>query len=123
LSDSATNSLTGLLGSYDFYLIRDRHFKTASDIVERFLDRYQLRWKKSSREINSISCKVPLMENITRKDAGRIVSVRDVRTLTTCVRYTAWAADSVQIERRYGSNRISSRLSTILPESSPNFTR
>jgi hypothetical protein len=52
LSDSATTSLAGLWGSYDFYLIRDRHFKTASDIVERFLDRYQLRWKKSSRDID-----------------------------------------------------------------------
>lgn len=47
LSDSAINSLAGLWGSYDFYLIRDRHFKTTSDMVERFLDRYQPRWKKS----------------------------------------------------------------------------
>jgi hypothetical protein len=52
LSDSVTSSLAGLWGSYDFYLIRDRHFKTASDMVERFLDRYQPRWKKSSREID-----------------------------------------------------------------------
>ena len=46
------NSLAGLWGSYDFYLIRDRHFKTASDMVERFLDRYQPRWKKSSHAID-----------------------------------------------------------------------
>jgi hypothetical protein len=39
LSDSATNSLAGLWGSYDFYLISDGHFKNASDMVERFLDR------------------------------------------------------------------------------------
>src|SRR5258708_4309041 len=52
LSDSAINSLAGLWGSYDFYLIRDRHFKTASDLVERFLDRYQPRWKKSPRDLD-----------------------------------------------------------------------
>lgn len=50
LSESAINSLAGPWGSYDFYLIRDRHFKTGSDMVERFLDRYQSRWKKSPRD-------------------------------------------------------------------------
>jgi hypothetical protein len=49
LSESATKSLSGLWGSYDFYLIRDGHFMNASDMVERFLDRYQPRWKGSSR--------------------------------------------------------------------------
>lgn len=49
LSDSAFNSLAGLWGSYDFYLIRDRHFKAASDMVERFLDRYQPMWNRSPR--------------------------------------------------------------------------
>jgi len=52
LSDSAIKSLAGLWGSYDFYLIRDRHFKTASDMVERFLERYQPRWKKSPRDFD-----------------------------------------------------------------------
>jgi hypothetical protein len=49
LNEAAIKSLAGLWGSYDFYLIRDRHFKTASDLVERFLEIYQPRWKKSSR--------------------------------------------------------------------------
>jgi hypothetical protein len=49
LDEAALRSLAGLWGSYDFYLIRDRHFKTASDMVERFLEIYEHRWKHSSR--------------------------------------------------------------------------
>lgn len=52
LSTKAIKSLSGLWGSYDFYLIRDRHFKTASDMVERFLDVYQCRWTNSSRPLD-----------------------------------------------------------------------
>jgi len=52
LSDSAVTSRAGLWGSYDFYLIRDQHFTTASDMVERFLDRYRPRWRKSPRAID-----------------------------------------------------------------------
>ena len=52
LSDEAKSSLAGLWGSYDFYLIRDRHFKTASDMVERFLEIYQHRWHQASRPID-----------------------------------------------------------------------
>jgi hypothetical protein len=52
LSDAAKGSLSGLWGSYDFYLIRDGHFKEPSEIVDRFLDRYQPRWTKSSRTID-----------------------------------------------------------------------
>lgn len=47
LSEEAKRSLAGVWGSYDFYLIRDRHFKTASDMVERFLETYQVRWNRS----------------------------------------------------------------------------
>jgi len=47
LSDEARSRLVGLWGSYDFWLIRDRHFITASDIVERFLEKYQASWPKS----------------------------------------------------------------------------
>src|SRR5882762_1905237 len=49
LSEEAKRSLAGIWGSYDFYLIRDRHFKTASDMVERFLETYQHSWNSSSR--------------------------------------------------------------------------
>jgi len=52
LSEEARSSLAGLWGSYDFYLIRDRHFKTASDMVERFLEIYQHRWHQASRPID-----------------------------------------------------------------------
>jgi hypothetical protein len=53
LSEEAKTSLAGLWGSYDFYLIRDRHFKTASDMVERFLETYQNSWNRSSRPIGA----------------------------------------------------------------------
>lgn len=47
LSEEAKSRLVGLWGSYDFWLIRDRHFLTASDMVERFLEKYQASWPKS----------------------------------------------------------------------------
>lgn len=53
LSEAAKGALAGLWGSYDFYLIRDRHFKTASDMVERFLEIYKRRWDKSSHPIDT----------------------------------------------------------------------
>lgn len=49
LSTQARQSLAGLWGGYDFYLIRDHHFKTASDMIERFLEKYQPLWSKSPR--------------------------------------------------------------------------
>lgn len=51
LSEEAKRSLAGLWGGYDFYLIRDRHFATASDMVERFLEKYETRWKGSDQPI------------------------------------------------------------------------
>jgi len=47
LSEEARGRLVGLWGSYDFFLIRDRHFVNASDMVERFLEKYQASWPKS----------------------------------------------------------------------------
>ena len=49
LSEEALRSLAGLWGGYDFYLIRDRHFKTAPDMVERFLHHFEHRWNGSLR--------------------------------------------------------------------------
>jgi len=53
LSAEGIKSLSGLWGSYDFYLIRDQHFKASSDMVERFLSVYQHRWAASSRPIDA----------------------------------------------------------------------
>jgi hypothetical protein len=52
LSEEALRSLAGLWGGYDFYLIRDRHFKTAPDMVERFLHHFEHRWNGSLRPID-----------------------------------------------------------------------
>jgi hypothetical protein len=85
LSDSATNSLAGLWGSYDFYLIRDQHFKTASDMVERFLDRYQPRWKKSSREIDKEFVNHPkaVRELLTKWAEKKLAGVMESEALPT----------------------------------------
>lgn len=50
LSEKAKSQLAGLWGSYDFWLIRDRHFATASDMVERFLEKYEAWWSRSDSE-------------------------------------------------------------------------
>ncbi len=53
LSEEAEKRLAGLWGSYDFWLIRDRHFFTASDMVERFLEKYQKSWLRSSHQVDA----------------------------------------------------------------------
>jgi hypothetical protein len=53
LSEEARGRLVGLWGSYDFCLIRDRHFVTASDMVERFLEKYQASWPKSRHPVDA----------------------------------------------------------------------
>lgn len=49
LSDAATTSLAGMWGGYEFYLIRDRHFTHAAEIVDRFLEHYQPIWRQLRR--------------------------------------------------------------------------
>ncbi|HWG51101.1 MAG TPA: hypothetical protein VN669_15480 [Candidatus Acidoferrales bacterium] len=49
LSEAAKTSLAGIWGGYDFYLIRDDHFQTASDMVERFLELNLPRWRRAAR--------------------------------------------------------------------------
>jgi hypothetical protein len=49
LSESAKTSLAGIWGGYDFYLIRDDHFQTASEMVERFLELNLPRWRRLVR--------------------------------------------------------------------------
>jgi hypothetical protein len=52
-SEQALNRLAGQWGSYDFWLIRDRHFLTASDMVERFLEKYQPWWERSGQSADA----------------------------------------------------------------------
>lgn len=52
LSSTSLDSLAGLWGSYDFFLIRDKHFTSASDMVDRFLDHYQGWWKRSPQSVH-----------------------------------------------------------------------
>jgi hypothetical protein len=85
LSDSATNSLAGLWGSYDFYLIRDGHFKNASDMVERFLDRYQPRWKDSPRAADKEFVNNPkkVRELLTEWAGKKLAEAADSQALAT----------------------------------------
>ena len=50
LTDPATR---GSVGGYDFCLIRERHFITPPDRVERFLEKYQGFWSRSADSIDS----------------------------------------------------------------------
>jgi hypothetical protein len=85
LSDSATNSLAGLWGSYDFYLIRDGHFKNASDMVERFLDRYQSRWKDSprTRDKEFVNNPKKVRELLTEWAEKKLADAADSQALAT----------------------------------------
>jgi len=85
LSDSATNSLAGLWGSYDFYLIRDGHFENASDMVERFLDRYQPRWKDSPRAADKefVSNPKKVRELVTEWAEKKLAVAADTQALAT----------------------------------------
>jgi hypothetical protein len=85
LSDSAIKSLAGLWGSYDFYLIRDRHFKTASDMVERFLERYQPRWKKSPRDLDKdfVNSSKAVREQLTEWAEKKLAVVAENEALPT----------------------------------------
>jgi len=85
LSDSAIKSLAGLWGSYDFYLIRDQHFKTASDMVERFLVRYQPRWKKSPRDLDKefVNSSKAVREQLTEWAEKKLAVVAENEALPT----------------------------------------
>ena len=47
LSRETHARLAGMWGSYDFRLIRDKHFVTTSDMVEHFLEYYIPQWSRS----------------------------------------------------------------------------
>lgn len=49
LSDAAKTALAGMWGGYEFYLIRDRHFNCAAEIVDRFLEHYHPIWSRLRR--------------------------------------------------------------------------
>lgn len=52
LSEQAHRRLAGFWGSYDFNLIKDKHFVTAADLAERFLEKYTARWSRSHERLD-----------------------------------------------------------------------
>jgi len=52
LTDKAIKRLAGQWGGYDFSLIRDKHFVTVSELVERFLEKNEPYWIQSSEPID-----------------------------------------------------------------------
>jgi hypothetical protein len=52
LSGRAQQRLAGLWGSYDFHLIRDSHFLTSEEFLERFLHRVDSQWRRSADPID-----------------------------------------------------------------------
>jgi hypothetical protein len=47
ISEEARRRLAGMWGAYDFRIIRDKHFATASDLAENFLEYYTTQWRKA----------------------------------------------------------------------------
>jgi hypothetical protein len=78
LSEKAHKRLAGLWGAYDFTIIRDKHFATASDMVERFLEKYERIWNGSSNTDD-----VELNKN--RGEVRRIVTEWAERKVANCI--------------------------------------
>lgn len=65
LSQESYRRLSGLWGGYDFRIIRDWHFPTASDLVEKFLDYYtKLRAKSKKPSDQELSKKIKEVKKI-----------------------------------------------------------
>lgn len=92
LSQSAVKSLAGMWGSYDFTLITDKHFLTASELVERFIEKYTYTWETSSRSVDK-----ELLENLTsvkeiitewaNKKIHKIIDEASVETIQTQIMF------------------------------------
>ena len=52
LSEKSCMHLAGLWGSYDFRIIRDKHFPTAPNLAENFLELHSSLWSKSENPIH-----------------------------------------------------------------------
>jgi hypothetical protein len=52
LTEHAQKRLAGLWGGYDFRLIRDSHVLNASEIADKFLERYEKIWRHSSKSVD-----------------------------------------------------------------------
>jgi hypothetical protein len=52
LTERAYSRLAGQWGSYDFHLIRDSHFVTSAELIERFLHHVAPQWHRSSSPVD-----------------------------------------------------------------------
>ncbi len=53
LPQTSKNRLAGLWGAYDHNIVKDKHFFTASDLAENFLEKYLTLWKKAKELIEN----------------------------------------------------------------------
>jgi hypothetical protein len=86
LTESAKKRLAGLWGSYDFSLIRDKHFVTASDLVERFLEHYEGFWPGSHEPLDHELARKPKAVRVqlaewAQRKLDRVVEDESVETI------------------------------------------
>ena len=86
LTESARKRLAGMWGSYDFSLIRDKHFVTASDLVERFLEHYERLWPGSHEPLDhELACKPQairvLLAEWAQRKLDRVIQAESVETI------------------------------------------
>jgi hypothetical protein len=92
LSEAAQNKLKGLWGSYDFWLIRDHHFGSASDMADRFLEKYEAHWSKSQRSTDRELATRPkqvrnLVTEWAERKLERMAEEQSIATLQTNIMF------------------------------------
>lgn len=92
LSKRAHSRLAGLWGSYDFNLIRDKHFINEEDLVERFLEKYTAHWSQSHKGVDLELVRKPkavrrLIADWARSKLQQILVQKSAATLQTHIMF------------------------------------
>ena len=92
LSRRAHSRLAGLWGSYDFNLIRDKHFVNEADFAERFLEKYTAYWSQSHNDVDLELARKPkavrrLIADWARSKLQKILAQESSETLQTHIMF------------------------------------
>ena len=92
LSKRAHSRLAGLWGSYDFNLIRDKHFVNEEDLVARFLEKYTAHWSQSHKGVDLELVRKPkavrrLIADWARSKLQQILVQKSAATLQTHIMF------------------------------------
>lgn len=120
LTLEANRRLAGMWGGYDFQLIRDRHFITATELVERFLDQHEKYWPRSREPLDVELSREPqavrrLIEDWARRKLERILAENSSETLRAHIMFKQLHYGS-RYTIGFGSNGINWRKKTEVAE-------